>query len=59
MKNLVLNTLTAGFIFLAILMVAAAAGMMDQGASISVCVRLTAGGILAMIAGMGFAGWRH
>ncbi len=59
MKQVILNTVTACFVFLAILMLAGAAGMMDQGAEIFTCVKLVAGSILAFVAGAGFAQWRR
>ena len=59
MRHLVIDTMAAVFVFLAIVMIVAAAGMMDNGAEITVCVKLVFGSILALIAGAGFAEWRR
>ena len=59
MMNYVLNTVAAAFVFLAVLMIVAAAGMMDLGASIIVCVKLVTGSILALTAAAGIAEWRR
>jgi len=59
MKHIVIDTMAAAFVFLAIVMIVAAAGMMDNGAEINVCVKLVFGSILAFVAGAGFAGWRR
>ena len=59
MKHIVIDTMAAVFVFLAIVMIVAAAGMMDNGAEITVCVKLVFGSILALIAGAGFAEWRR
>lgn len=59
MKNTMINIVSAAFIFLAIVMVAAAAGMMDLGASIIVCVKLVTGSILALTAAAGITEWRR
>lgn len=56
MKRIILSAVAAVFFFIAIVMIAAAAGMMDQDASISVCIRLAVGSLLAYIAATGFAG---
>lgn len=55
----VLDITAAALIFLAIVMLMAAAGMMDKGAEINVCVKLIFGSILALIAGAGFSAWRR
>lgn len=57
MKSAVINFTAAVFVFLAIVMIAAAAEMMDQGASIMVCVKLVIGSMLALTAGAGIAEW--
>lgn len=59
MKNTVINLTAAIFVFIAIVMVAAAAGMMDQGASVIVCVKLVAGSVLALTAAAGITEWRR
>lgn len=59
MKNTVINLTAAVFVFIAIVMIAAAAGMMDQGASVIVCVKLVTGSILALTAAAGIAEWRR
>ena len=59
MKNAVINLTAAVFVFIAIVMVAAAAGMMDLGASIIVCVKLVTGSILALTAAAGITEWRR
>ena len=59
MKNTVINLTAAIFVFIAIVMVAAAAGMMDQGASVIVCVKLIAGSVLALTAAAGITEWRR
>lgn len=56
MKKAILSALAAVLLFIAICMIAAASGMMDQGAGISVCVRLAAGSAAAFTAAAGFAG---
>ena len=59
MKNTVINLTAAIFVFIAIVMVAAGAGMMDQGASVIVCVKLIAGSVLALTAAAGITEWRR
>lgn len=59
MKNTVINLTAAIFVFIAIVTVAAAAGMMDQGASVIVCVKLIAGSVLALTAAAGITEWRR
>lgn len=59
MKHIVIDTMAAAFVFLAIIMIVAAAGMMDNGAEINVCLKLVFGSILALIAGAGFSAWRR
>ena len=59
MKTTMINLATAVFIFIAIVMIMAAAGMMDLGASIIVCVKLVTGSILALTAAAGIAEWRR
>lgn len=56
MKRSILSALAAAFFLVAVVMVAMAAGMMDQDAGISVCVRLAAGSAAAFTAAAGFAG---
>lgn len=50
----VLDITAAALIFLAIVMLMAAAGMMDKGAEILTCLKLLTGSTLAFIAGAGF-----
>lgn len=57
--RIVLNSMTALFVFLALVMIAAAAGMMDKGAEILICLKLVAGSLLAMVAAAGFADLRR
>lgn len=59
MKNTMISIVSAVFVFLAIVMIAAAAEMMDQEASIMVCVKLMIGSMLALTAGAGIAEWRR
>lgn len=59
MKHIMINLAAAVFVFVAIVMVAAAAGMMDQGASVIVCVKLIAGSVLALTAAAGITEWRR
>lgn len=59
MRKYAVDMMAAAFMFLAILMIVAAAGMMDKGASVVVCIKLVAGSILSMIAGAGISGWRR
>lgn len=59
MKHAVINLTVAIFVFIAIVMIAAAAGMMDQGASIIVCVKLIIGAVLALTAAAGITEWRR
>ena len=59
MKHAVINLTAAVFVFIAIVMVVAAAGMMDRGASVVVCVKLIAGSILALTAAAGITEWRR
>lgn len=56
MKNNILSALAGALFLVALVMVAMAAGMMDQGAGVSVCVRLAAGSATAFTAAAGFAG---
>lgn len=56
MKRNILSITAGAFFFIALVMVAMAAGMMDQGAGVSVCVRLAAGSASAFTAAAGFAG---
>lgn len=56
MKRIILSALAGALLFIAVCMIAAAAGMMDQDAAISVCVRLAAGSASALVAAGGFAG---
>lgn len=56
MKKAILSALAGVLFLVAIVMVAMAAGMMDQGAGVSVCVRLAAGSATAFTAAAGFAG---
>ena len=57
--RLLLNITEAVSCFAAIVMLMAAAGMMDQGAEILVCVKLVVCSILLMVAGAGFSAWRR
>ena len=57
--RIVLNSMAALFVFLALVMIAAAAGMMDKGAEILICLKLVAGSLLAMVAAAGFADLRR
>lgn len=59
MMNHVLNTVAAAFVFLAVLMIVAAAGMMDQGAEILICIKLIVGSMLAVVVAAGIAGLRR
>lgn len=59
MKYIVIDTMAAAFVFLAIIMIVAAAGMMDNGAEILTCLKLLTGSVLALIAGAGFSAWRR
>lgn len=54
-----INLTAAVFVFIAIVMIAAAAGMMDQGASIIVCVKLITGAVLALTTAAGITEWRR
>ena len=59
MKHAVIDLTAAVFVFIAIVMIAAAAGMMDLGASIIVCVKLITGAVLALTAAAGITEWRR
>ena len=59
MRQILLGAVAAVFTFLAFLMVAAAAGMMDTGAEILVCVKLIACAGLSMVAAAGFSDLRR
>lgn len=56
MRKYVLDIAAAAFIFLAIFMIVAAAGMMDQGAEILICIKLIVGSMLAVVVAAGLAG---
>ena len=57
--RIILNCMAAALMFLALVMIAAAAGMMDRGAEILICLKLVAGSVLAMVAAAGFADLRR
>ena len=59
MRKFVLDMAAAAFMFLAILMIVAAAGMMDQGAEIMICIKLIVGSMLAVVVAAGLAGPRR
>lgn len=59
MRKFVLDMAAAAFMFLAILMIVAAAGMMDKGAEIMICIKLIVGSMLAVVVAAGLAGPRR
>lgn len=59
MRKFVLDMAAAAFMFLAILMIVAAAGMMDKGAEIMICIKLIVGSMLAVVVSAGLAGPRR